>query len=38
VVVVETGAGEGIGITDAEYRSAGATVASSVEEVFGSAD
>jgi alanine dehydrogenase len=37
-VVVETGAGEGIGITDAEYRSAGATVASSVEEVFGSAD
>ena len=29
---------EGIGITDAEYRSAGASVASSVEEMFGSAD
>ena len=37
-VVVETGAGDGIGLTDEAYRSAGASVASSAGEVFGSAD
>jgi alanine dehydrogenase len=33
-VLVETGAGEGIGAGDADYRSAGATIARTAEEVF----
>src|SRR6266446_6531132 len=37
-VVVETGLGEGIGFVDADYQRAGATVARSAAEVFGSAD
>jgi alanine dehydrogenase len=36
-VVVETGAGEGIGFADAEYRAAGATIAASAAEVFAKA-
>jgi alanine dehydrogenase len=37
-VVVETLAGEGIGFSDNDYISAGATIASSAAEVFASAD
>jgi alanine dehydrogenase len=37
-VLVETGAGAGIGISDAEYRSAGAKIARSAAEVFRRAD
>ena len=37
-VVVETGAGDGIGFSDEAYRAAGARVASSAEEVFATAD
>jgi alanine dehydrogenase len=36
-VIVETGAGEGIGLSDAEYRAAGATIAPSAAEVFAKA-
>ena len=37
-VIVETGAGAGIGFDDDAYRKAGATVASSAAEVFGDAE
>src|SRR5215207_10506415 len=37
-VVVETGAGDGIGFSDEAYRAAGARVASSADEVFATAD
>src|SRR5882672_10111454 len=37
-VVVERGAGSGIGIDDQEYVRAGATIAASAAEVFGTAD
>lgn len=37
-VVVETLAGEGIGFSDNDYISAGATIASSAAEVFASAE
>ena len=37
-VVVETGAGEGIGAGDEEYRAAGAEVAATAAEIFASAD
>jgi alanine dehydrogenase len=37
-VFVETNAGEGIGMTDADYEAAGATVLSSAEQVFDVAD
>ncbi len=36
-VIVETGAGEGIGLCDAEYRAAGATIAPNAAEVFAKA-
>ena len=36
-VLVETGAGEGIGLSDAEYRSAGAAIAPNAAEVFAKA-
>lgn len=37
-VAVETGAGAGIFISDAEYEKAGATIVKNVEELFGTAD
>ena len=37
-VLVETGAGEGIGLADAEYRAAGAAIAPNAAEVFAKAD
>lgn len=37
-VIVETGAGAGIGIDDETYRAAGATIAANPHEVFGAAD
>jgi alanine dehydrogenase len=37
-VLIETGAGVGIGITDAEYRAAGASIAGGATEVFERAD
>ena len=37
-VVVETGAGEGVGCPDAAYRAAGATILGSAAEIFASAD
>ena len=37
-VIVETNAGAGIGVTDADYESAGATVVGSAKEVFDRAD
>lgn len=37
-VVVETGAGLGIGMTDEDYGAAGATVVATAEEVFAAAD
>ena len=37
-VLVETGAGLGIGATDADYRAAGADIATSAEEVFSGSD
>lgn len=37
-VVIEAGAGEGTGYSDAEYQAAGATVAASREDVFAAAD
>ena len=37
-VVVETNAGAGIGVTDADYEAAGATVLGSAQEVFDAAD
>jgi len=37
-VLVERGAGLGSGITDAEYRSAGATLVDTAEEVFGGSE
>jgi alanine dehydrogenase len=37
-VVVETNAGAGIGVTDADYESAGATVVGTAKEVFDQAD
>ena len=37
-VLIETGAGVGIGITDGEYRTAGATIAAGAAEVFERAD
>ncbi len=37
-VIVETNAGDGIGATDADYQSAGATIVDSAEEVFAEAD
>ncbi len=36
-VVVESGAGNGIGLSDAEYRAAGATIAAQAPEVFAQA-
>ncbi|HUN71137.1 MAG TPA: alanine dehydrogenase [Steroidobacteraceae bacterium] len=36
-VLVETGAGEGIGLADAEYRAAGASIAPSAADVFAKA-
>jgi alanine dehydrogenase len=36
-VIIETGAGEGIGLSDAEYRAAGATIAATAAEVFAKA-
>ena len=33
-VIVETGAGEGIGLTDADYEAAGATIVSGAKDVF----
>src|SRR6185437_12228481 len=36
-VIVETGAGEGIGLADAEYRAAGAAIAPNAAEVFAKA-
>ncbi len=38
LVIVETNAGGGIGATDADYQSAGATIVDSAEEVFAKAD
>ncbi len=37
-VVVEAGAGEGVMITDDDYRNAGATIANDVEKMFAEAD
>jgi alanine dehydrogenase len=37
-VLVETGAGSGIGFEDAHYRAAGATIAANAAEIFASAD
>lgn len=37
-VMVETNAGEGIGVTDAEYKAVGATVVATAEEVFAAAE
>ncbi len=37
-VVVETNAGAGIGMTDADYRDAGATVVATAKEVYDAAD
>lgn len=37
-VIVETNAGAGIGVTDADYEAVGATVADSAEAVFAAAD
>jgi alanine dehydrogenase len=37
-VIVETNAGLGIGMTDADYEAAGATVVATAEEVFASAE
>ncbi|HVC01139.1 MAG TPA: alanine dehydrogenase [Steroidobacteraceae bacterium] len=37
-VLVQTGAGGGIGFDDAHYRAAGATIAQAAEQVFASAD
>ncbi len=37
-VLVETGAGLGSGLTDAEYEAAGARIAQNADEVFGSSD
>ncbi|MGB5347077.1 MAG: alanine dehydrogenase [Woeseia sp.] len=37
-VIVETNAGDGIGMTDADYRAAGATIAKTAEQVFKKAD
>ncbi|MCG8369924.1 MAG: alanine dehydrogenase, partial [Proteobacteria bacterium] len=37
-VVVETNAGAGIGVTDADYETAGATVAGTAQEVFDGAE
>ena len=36
-VIVETGAGDGIGLSDAEYRAAGASIAPNAAEVFAKA-
>jgi alanine dehydrogenase len=37
-VIVETGAGEGAGLRDADYRAAGAEIAADAERVFGRAE
>ena len=37
-VIVETNAGNGIGVTDADYRTAGATVVDTAKEVFDAAE
>ena len=37
-VIVETGAGNGIGVDDAQYRAAGASIASKAADVFGRAE
>lgn len=37
-VIVETGAGAGIGFSDADYEAAGATIAGSAREIFDGAD
>ena len=37
-VIVESGAGAGIGSSDAEYQAAGASTASTAQEVFAQAD
>jgi alanine dehydrogenase len=37
-VVVETNAGLGIGMSDADYENAGASIAGTPEEIFASAD
>jgi alanine dehydrogenase len=37
-VLVETGVGEGIGITDADYIAAGASIAGSAKDIYGKAD
>ncbi|HTX06951.1 MAG TPA: alanine dehydrogenase [Steroidobacteraceae bacterium] len=36
-VIIESGAGDGIGLSDAEYRAAGAAIAANAAEVFGRA-
>ena len=36
-VMVETGAGEGIGLCDAEYRAAGAAIAPNAADIFAKA-
>ncbi|HEY7889627.1 MAG TPA: hypothetical protein VIC29_15510, partial [Steroidobacteraceae bacterium] len=36
-VSIETGAGEGVGLADAEYRAAGATIAPSAADIFSKA-
>ena len=37
-VLIETGAGAGVGFSDADYEAAGATIATSAEEVFAKAE
>src|SRR5579864_8631596 len=37
-VVVEQGLGQGIGLTDDDYRRAGATIAADPAEIYGTAD
>ncbi len=37
-VIVETGAGDGIGMTDAHYETAGASIVASAEEIFARAE
>src|SRR3954470_9710638 len=37
-VIVECGAGAGIGMTDAQYQAAGATIVASAADVFAAAD
>ena len=37
-VIIETGAGQGAGFSDADYEAAGATIASAAEEIFAEAE